>query len=100
MPTEVHTPSANTAATKTISPGTGRSVKIHSVQWSYDGDPTGGNLLITAGGTTILSLDITVGGPGQVDFPNKGGGVGEDVVVTLAAGGASVTGKVNIDYDT
>lgn len=66
-----------------------------AVLWSYDGAPTSGNLTITDGGNTKVDIDIPsgyeVGSAGLfVAAPNS------EVVVTLAAGGSGVTGKVTV----
>lgn len=105
-----HQPAANTAAVVNIAADAQEYWVIDSIEWSYDAAPTGGNLLVTIGGTTVFSVDITAAGPGHFDWSNApryttgtgaGGGkptLNEAVVVTLAAGGASVTGKVNVRY--
>lgn len=91
-----HFPAANTAAVVTlISLDRNRRI-IHSVQWSYSDNPTGGRLTITDDGVTIFDVDITVGGPGGFTI-TKVGGRGKTMVVTLAAGGAGIVGKLNVD---
>lgn len=94
-------PAANTAATVTLAAvansagGEGRRWSIGGIAWSYDATPSGGSISITNGGTKAFDLDITSAGPGSITFgeplkadPNAA------VVVTLAAGGAGVTGKL------
>jgi hypothetical protein len=68
------------------------------VAWSYSGDPTGGNLKIEDGsGTTVFSVDVTSKGPGFFLFPEPlRGAANTALIVTLAAGGSGVSGKVNV----
>jgi hypothetical protein len=95
---DVHTPAANTAAILTYAAaGAGVSHCLSGLAWSYNADPTGGNLKVEDGaGNVVFSLDITSKGPGFVAFPQpKKGTANTAMIVTLAAGGASVTGKVD-----
>jgi hypothetical protein len=100
--TQLHAPAANTAAVVTLAaPGAGRQHRVWNIYWSYDVNPTAGGLTITDGGDTVFSIAITKSGPGYVRYPQAGeGGPNAAVVVTLAAGGAGVTGKVNVLSDT
>lgn len=96
---DVHAPAANTAAVVTYAAaGAGISHVIAGVAWSYNAAPTGGNLKIEdVSGTTILTLDITAAGPGFIPFPVPlKGDANAALIVTLAAGGASATGKVSV----
>lgn len=96
---DVHAPAANTAAVVTYAaPERPLGHVISGVCWSYaGGDPTGGNLKIEDGGVTVFSMDITSAGAGFIPFdPPKRGSAGQPLVITLAAGGASVTGKLSI----
>jgi hypothetical protein len=94
---DAHAPAANTAAVVTYSVVPGRHC-IGGVAYSYSGTPTGGNLLIENGaGTTVFTQDITAAGPGVVYFDvAKEGSFGTAMIVTLAAGGGGVTGKVSV----
>ena len=68
---------------------------ISGVWWSYSGTPTGGRLLVQAGGQTFLDVDITAGGPGFLPIdPPVSLAAGTQLTVTLKAGGSGVTGKV------
>lgn len=70
---------------------------IAGIAWSYSGTPTGGNITITDGGNTVFSVDVTTGGPGFVSFnPAMEATIGNTLVVTLAAGGAAIVGKLNL----
>lgn len=96
---QVHDPIANTAAIITLgAAGVGISNVISGIAWSYNADPTGGNLIVENGsGSTVFSIDITNQGPGFIPFnPPKKGTANTDMIITLAAGGASVVGKVNL----
>jgi hypothetical protein len=93
------TPASNTAAVVTYAAGaTGVQHVISGVAWSYSGGtPTGGNLLIQDGSTTVFSMDITAQGAGFIQFaPAKKGTAATSMTITLAAGGAGVTGKVSV----
>jgi hypothetical protein len=88
-------PGVNTAATITYGAVGGTHV-IGGVAWSYNAAPTAGNLQITIGGLTVFSIDITATGPGSVLFnPALSSGPSTAMVITPAAAGAAVSGKVN-----
>jgi hypothetical protein len=97
---DVHAPAANTAAVVTYEAVAALHHVISGIAWSYAGSGTltGGNLKVEDGaGTTVFSIDITSLGAGFIPFiPPKRGTVNTAMVVTLAAGGADVTGKVSV----
>lgn len=96
---DVHTPSSNTAAIVTYAAATnGERHVISGVAWSYNATPTGGNLKVEDGaGSTVFTMDITTAGAGVIYFePSKGGGANTALIVTLAAGGSGVSGKVSV----
>ena len=72
---------------------------VHGLSWSYSGDPTNGQMSVAGGGINY-SWDITVGGPGFIPLPPGGGGeegdMATDIVVTLAAGGEGIVGRLNV----
>lgn len=78
--------------------GAGNQHVITQITWSYGADPTGGKITIT-GGSANFEYDITKGGPGSLPVTYVGL-VNTEVVVTLAAGGGSVQGKLNVSYTT
>lgn len=86
---------ANTAVVVTVPAHPQQYNYLHSLQWSYDGAPTGGKLTVQDGaaGTVIWEQAITAGGPGGQD-PDVVGSLNTALVVTLAAGGAGVTGRL------
>lgn len=93
---KTHAPNDNTAAVITLAAATGETHVVDQVAWSYDDDPTGGNLKIEDDTTTIFTVDITSKGPGFIPFEGGiQGTTGNKVVITLAAGGAGIAGKVN-----
>jgi hypothetical protein len=70
---------------------------IDWITWSYSNVPTAGKLTVTIGGTVVWEVDVTVGGPGHVEFTGAlYGAKNQAVVVTLANG--AVTQKVNVRY--
>jgi hypothetical protein len=89
----------NGAATITLAAVASRSHFVHHLQWSYNGSPSAGRLFITSDGVTKFDVDVTTGGPGGFGLELIGG-VNETVVITLAAGGAGVIGKLNVQYTT
>lgn len=95
----MNAPAANTAAVVTKSAG-GAGVRnvIGGIYWSYVGDtPSGGSLSVTDDGINVFSEGISAEGPGFFNFiPPMQFGDNTDVVVTLAAGGASVVGRLNL----
>ena len=95
---DISAPAANTAAVVTYAAVPARSHAITGVGWSYSGAPAGGNLKIEDGaGVTVFTLDVTSGGAGVVYFaPLKRGATNTACIVTLAAGGAGVSGKVSV----
>jgi hypothetical protein len=97
---DVNAPAANTAAVVTYTAVTDRRHTVANVAWSYDGTPTGGRLTIEDGsGNTVFQIDITTAGPGVVYFtPPKIGSLNTTMVVTLAAPGGSVSGKLSVSH--
>lgn len=95
---DVNEPAANTAAVVTYTAVGSQKHVIGGVAWSYSAAPTGGGLIIEDGsGTTIYSISITAAGPGSMAFsPAKKGTAGTAMIVTLAAPGGTVVGKVNV----
>jgi hypothetical protein len=95
---DVHAPSSNAAAVVTYAAaGAGVAHAISGMAWSYDLDPTGGSLKIEDGaGSTVFHVAVTSKGPGFFVFPQpKKGSANTALIITLAAGGSGVTGKVN-----
>ncbi len=94
---------ADTDAVITIAAVADEYWVIDSVHCSYKlGTGTTGKLTIAFGGTTKHEEDITSNGVYERLFP-RGLYVGlnnlnEACVITLAAGGTSVVGKVNVTY--
>lgn len=105
---DVHAPTSNTAAIVTYAALPASSATsggypsgahvITGVGWSYSAAPTGGNLKVEDGsGNVVFSADITAAGPGEIIFPlPKRGAANTAMVVTLAAGGGGITGKVSV----
>jgi len=90
-------PAGNTAAVVTIAdPGDGFRIVIHKIIFSYTAAPTGGRLTIT-GGLITLDVDITNSGPGvlTLSWPIAKSTAS---VITLAAGGGVIAGKLNVIY--
>lgn len=100
-PNDTATAAANTSVALTFAALADRCHVIFRIDWSYDGSPTGGSLTITDGGTDMLVLAITAAGPDSIEFdPPKKAKLNSAVVITLAAGGAGVVGKLNVTQAT
>jgi hypothetical protein len=67
---------------------------LHGLQYSYSTTPTGGKLTVADGANTVFEIDIPAGGPGYVIIPIVGS-INTDLVITLAAPGGAVVGKLN-----
>lgn len=95
---DVSAPAANTAATVTYAAIAGQRHVVTGFALSYYGGiPTGGNVMVTSDGVIIFNMDVAEEGAGEIIFPSpKSGGVGAALVITLTAGGAGITGKLNI----
>ena len=95
---DVHEPASNTAAIVTYAAVAGKRHVITGVYWSYDITPTAATLTIEDGsGTTIFVISISNPGPGYILFPMaKAGSINTAMIITLTAGGASVTGKLSV----
>lgn len=98
---DVHAPSSNVAAVVTYPASTdGSSHHISGIAWSYAGasDPTGGNLKVEDGsGNVVFTMDVTAKGAGVIDFvPHKRGTANRAMIITLAAGGSGITGKLSV----
>ena len=91
---DVHAPASNTAAVVTYTADATRAHAINGVYWSYSAAPAGGNLKIEDGsGVIVYTTDITAAGPGFLPI-EKLGTPNTAMIVTLAAGGAGISGKV------
>ena len=96
------TAAANTVVTQTIAAVTGSRHYLRGLVVSYSAAPTGGRVFIESpSGTTIFDVDITAAGPTTVPIPSAlMGAMSAAMIITLAAGGAAVVGKVNSIVDT
>lgn len=96
---DVHAPASNTAAVVTYAAaGAGVAHVIGGVAWSYNATPTAGNLKIEDGaGNIVFTVDVTTSGAGGYTFPRpKKGTANTAFIITLAAGGSGVSGKVSV----
>jgi len=77
--------------------GAGVAHVITGVAWSYDLEPTGGELKVENGsGNTVFRVAVSSKGPGFFVFPQpKKGSANTAMIITLSAGGSGVTGSVN-----
>lgn len=96
---DTNVPSAATAAVLSYSASAGVAHGVFDITWSYSAAPTGGRLTMADGSDTILDIDITSAGPGQVRF-DKGrrGHSGRAMTITLASGAGAVVGKLNASH--
>lgn len=94
--------SANAAASVTIAADPDQFWVLDWIAWSYDGTPSG-SLTVSIGGTVVFEVDVITGGQGLLRFDgaeiyNAAQTKNEALVVTLAAGGSGVIGKLQIRY--
>lgn len=94
----LHAPAANTAAIVTYAAISGQYHSLEQITCGYSATPTGGNLKIEDGsGTVVFSCDISAAGPTVFSFPRGiRGSANTALIITLAAGGSGITGKVNV----
>ena len=95
----VNAPAVNTAAVVTFAAAAGVRHTIDGIAFSYTGGlPVGGLLTITDNAVTVLTLDIPDEGPRSVTFPSglRSAAANTIMVCTLSAGGAAITGKMNV----
>jgi hypothetical protein len=92
----------NTATVVTINGVAGQSVRLTSLSVSYNAAPTGGLVTVVVNAVTILQLDIPTQGPFAIPLPPGGleCAAGQNCVITLAAAGAAVQGRVNVSSYT
>ncbi len=98
-------PTSNTAAVVTYAAVTGQFHVLHQIIASLDIDPAAAvNLKVEdVSGTTIFSADIpaTAGIYAFTFSPAKQAAAsGTAMIITLAAGGSGVTGKLNCTHST
>jgi|LUML01.1.fsa_nt_gb hypothetical protein len=92
---------ANTLLTMTITIPADEVGVLRWVGYSYNAAPGSGKLSVTIG-SLKYEVDV-VSSDAVTDFIHfedglVGDGLGDDIVIALAAGGAGVTGKVNAGY--
>ena len=96
---DVSTPAANTAAEIVYPrPGVYNYHSFSGLAWSYDGQFAGGNLqMIDENLGVIFDIDIVSAVLGFIPFPvPRHGSLNATMTVRLAAGGAGVSGKLNV----
>ena len=97
---DVNLPAAATAAVVTYAANATQKHVISGIAWSYVGGlPVGGNLKVEdVSGTTVFSMDISDQGAGVIVFPKpkKSAAINTAMIITLASGGAGITGKLSI----
>jgi len=92
------TAAANTAVVITVNGVAGQRIRINALSVSYSVAVAGGLLTVVVNAVTIFQIDITA--IGAVTIPLPDGGIvcatGQNAVITLAAGGATSVGKLNV----
>lgn len=96
------TAAANTAVAITYTANANVRHAVKQIVVSYSAAPTGGNLTIADGaGTTVFDVAITAAGPTTITLdPPLSGSYNTALVITLAAGGAAIVGKLNARHYT
>ena len=96
---DVSAPASNTAAVVTYAANPVFAHVITGIACSYSGTPTGGNLKVEDGSNNVVfTVDITDASAKTFYFdPNKqGAALNTAMIITLAAGGGGITGKVSV----
>lgn len=92
------TGSAGAATSITVTGQSGRRVIVRQIGWSYSAAPAGGSIaLVDSAGSpvTYFDLHVTAAGPdGWVFSPPLALPAGLNAVITLAAPGGAVVGKL------
>lgn len=90
---------ADTAAVVTVAADAAQEWVVTSVHWSYTAAPTGGSLTIALDGDDFV-IDISLTGASYYEFPSglRVGSKNTALVVTLAAGGGGISGKLCVVY--
>ncbi len=99
-----HAPAINTAAIITLAAIAAKGHVLQQISYSYVGaaPAANGNLIVEDGsGTTVFNIDLSLEGERSIYFdPPLKGSKNTAMIITLAAGGASVTGKLNVGQYT
>lgn len=94
------TEASNTAVVVTVAAVPNVCHEIEMLGWSYDagGTLSTGRLSVQSpSGTYLFDIDITSNGAGFIPMSGSclKGASGQDLIITLAAGGSGVVGKLN-----
>lgn len=91
------TAAANTAVVITVSGTTDKRSQLLSITFSYDSTtPTGTLKIESPSGTTHLLHDVKIA-MGQLIFDAAQAEPGDDIVITLGAGGAGIIGQLTVE---
>jgi hypothetical protein len=99
---DVATPAAHTAAVVTYPAVPGLIHVFYGAVWSYSGSGTlaGGLLTVKDGSTVIFAMGVQANGQDEVWLPRPIlATAGAAMTVTLADGGANVTGTLTVNHD-
>lgn len=88
----------NAAAVVTLAADANRGNIIGTIVYSYSAAPTGGLLTVEDGsGVTVFQVDVALGDVQVITFsPPLLFSANTATIVTLAAGGSGIKGKVNV----
>lgn len=99
MSFETSTSGAGAATSQVWPASAGTSHVLGGIFWSYNTTPTNGKLTIADGATTVFEIDIPTAGAGFIPFlPPRIYTAGNTLTITLAGGGGSVVGKLNVNH--
>ena len=102
------TGTANAISEVKITPPMGKVVELTSIHFSYSAAPTGGVLSVvernpgdSADASTLYSIDVTGGGTGPMELPDRitAPTAGSKVAIRMSAGGSGITGSLNVWYE-
>lgn len=88
----------NAAATITYSAGgSGVFHAFWGISWSLSAVPASAIVLsVTDNGTTIFAVGVTNSGPGFIPICKRNATANTDLVISLAAAGSGIIGRVNV----
>lgn len=89
-------PADNVAAVITKAIDSEQAHVLYAIDYSYDSAPTNGSIVININSVDTYKLDVTAAEPRLLRFPGGiYGNKSEALVITLAAGGSGIAGKLN-----
>jgi len=87
---------ANAAVSLQINTDNDKFIEIDQIDYSYSAAPVGGGIQVLDGATVLWQRDIVNAADSIYFMQPRSGGKGRSLTITLAAGGGSAVGKINV----